>query len=233
MQTIDIPLPTDLCQPTRFDAISAHYRDLALASPALQAYSVFQSGDATYMRYITILLLCGFLAGCGKGGPESSKQRVQVALGKLAAADSPEQRFYALGAAAKESFAVGKIEDAQKYAQELMALLPSFHQNREYGGAMSDANLVLGRIAVRNGNMEDARRYLIVAGQIPTTPQLENYGPNMSLAKDLLAKGERQAVLDYFELCRKFWTNGGGQLDKWSQKVKDGKIPDFGSNLFN
>jgi hypothetical protein len=185
------------------------------------------------MRHITTLLLCGLLVGCGKVDPQAPKQRLQLAMNKLAAADTPEKRFYALGAAAKESFAAGRIEDAEKYAQELTALLPSFRANREYGGAMSDANLVLGRIAVRKGNLEDAKRYLIAAGQSPATPQLENYGPNMSLARDLLAKGERQVVLDYFELCREFWVNGAGQLDRWSQQVKDGKTPDFGANLLN
>jgi hypothetical protein len=49
------------------------------------------------------------------------------------------------------------------------------------------------------------------------------------LARDLLEKSERQVVLDYFELCRKFWNNG--RLDQWSQQVKDGKIPDFGTSL--
>jgi len=185
------------------------------------------------MRYITTLLLCSLLVGCGKGSPDSPKQRLQLALGMLAAANSPEARFNALGAAAKESVAAGKFEDAQKYAQELMTLLPSFTRSRDYGGAMSDANLVLGRIAVRNGNLEDAKRYLIAAGHSPVTPALGNYGPNMGLAKDLLEKGERQAVLDYFELCRKFWSNGGAQLDQWSQQVRDGKTPDFRGNLVN
>ena len=185
------------------------------------------------MQWIRMLLVCSLLAGCGKGSPSSPKGRLQLALGKLAAADSPEQRFYALGAAAKESFAAGKMQDAEKYAQELMSLLPSFQQTREYGAAMSDANLVLGRIAMRKGNIEDAKRYLMAVGKCPATPDLQNYGPNMSLAKDLLEKGERQAVLGYFELCRKFWLNGSAQLDQWSQQVRDGKIPDFGPNLSN
>jgi tetratricopeptide (TPR) repeat protein len=185
------------------------------------------------MRHITTLLLCGLLVGCGKVDPQAPKQRLQLAMNKLAAADTPEKRFYALGAAAKECFAAGRIEDAEKYAQELMALLPSFQANREFGGAMSDANLVLGRIVVRKGNVEEAKRYLLAAGQSPTTPQLENYGPNMNLAKDLLAKGERQVVLNYFVLCRKFWLNGGAQLDQWSQQVRDGNTPDFGANLLD
>jgi hypothetical protein len=53
----------------------------------------------------------------------------------------------------------------------------------------------------------------------------------MSLAKDLLEKGERNVVLEHFELCRKFWKMDRGRLDQWSQDVKAGKIPDFGANL--
>jgi len=31
------------------------------------------------------------------------------------------------------------------------------------------------------------------------------FGPNVSLAKDLIEKGERDTVVEYFEACRKFW----------------------------
>ena len=185
------------------------------------------------MRCITILLLCTFLAGCGKPAPESPKQRYLVAMARLGAADSDEKKFNALGEAAKESFAAGKIDDAQKYAEQLMALLPNFRQARDYGGAMCDANLVLGRVALRKGNVDEAKRDLIASAQVPVTPDLANNGPNMGLAKDLLEKGEKQAVLDYFELCRKVWSNGGAQLDQWSQQVRDGKAPNFGGNLLN
>ena len=53
----------------------------------------------------------------------------------------------------------------------------------------------------------------------------------MSLARDLLMRGETAAVLAYFELCRVFWKMGGGRLDAWSTQVQAGKIPDFGANL--
>ena len=185
------------------------------------------------MRYITILLLCGLLWGCGKRVSQSSKDRLERATARLAAASTPELKFYALGDAAKESFNAGKTEDAKKYAEELLALLPEFQSNREYGRAVHDANIVLGRIAVRESRLEDAKRYLMEAGQTPGTPEMMSYGPNMSLAKDLLQKGERQTVLDYFDLCRKFWTDDAGKLNQWTQQVKAGKIPDFGQNLSN
>lgn len=183
------------------------------------------------MRWINVLLMCSLLLGCKKGGPEVPRQRLDRAMNRLSGADTPERRFYALGDAAKESFDAGRVADAQKYAQELMTLLPDFRNNREYGRALHDANLVLGRIAVRNGQMEDAKRYLLASGRTPGTPQMMSYGPNMSLANDLLAKGERQVVLDYLEVCRGFWKGSEGRLDKWIEEVKSGKTPDFGPNL--
>ena len=151
---------------------------------------------------------------------------------ELAKAKSEKERFYALGDAAKECFDGGKIEDARKYAQELMTLLPKYQDNWNYGNAVQDANLVFGRIAIQEGRIEDAKRYLIEAGKSPGSPQMDSFGPNMSLAKDLLEKGERDVVLEYFELCRKFWGKlHGDQLDKWGKEVKDGKTPDFGANL--
>jgi hypothetical protein len=55
----------------------------------------------------------------------------------------------------------------------------------------------------------------------------------MALAKELLEKGEREVVLEYFELCKNFWTgtNQHQKLDQWAGEVKKGRIPDFGANL--
>ena len=185
------------------------------------------------MKHIITLLLCmcGLLAGCGKTSLESPKGRYKFAMERLAAAQTPEQKFFALGPAAKESFEAGKVEDAQKYAQDLMVLLPDFKDSTDYGGAMSDANIVLGRVALKKGQVEEAKRYLLAAGRSPTSPYLANYGPNMGLAKDLLEKGDRQTVLEYLDLCRKFWSNGSAQLTHWTQQIKDGKTPDFKGNL--
>jgi len=174
------------------------------------------------------LLLGCLLLGCGKDGVDAAHPRLKPALDKLAAANSPELRFAALGQAARQSFAAGKVEDARNYAQELAALLPGFRQHSEYGNAVHDANLTLGRIALREGRTEDAKRYLTESIRAPSA-RLMDYGPSMSLAKDLLEKREPQAVLNYFALCKKFWNYG--HLDEWSRLVQEGQTPDFGANL--
>ncbi|WP_433664195.1 hypothetical protein ACQPW1_19960 [Nocardia sp. CA-128927] len=154
-----------------------------------------------------------------------------VATQTLTPEEEAEDRFYDLNELAKESFNAGKIKQARAYARELMALTPQYQGNWNYGNAVHDANMVLGRIAVREGHRNDAKRYLLAAGMSPASPQMNSFGPNMSLAMDLLAKGERQVVLEYFELCRKFWELHRGRLDEWSRQVNDGAIPDFGANL--
>ncbi|MCA9213826.1 MAG: hypothetical protein KDB27_12215 [Planctomycetales bacterium] len=126
---------------------------------------------------------------------------------------------------------LGKTKEAREYAEEMLALLPKYEGDWNYGNAVQDGHLVLGRIAVVEGRLDEAKQFLIKAGNSPGSPQMDSFGPNMSLAKDLIEKGETEVVLEYFELCRKFWEMEDGKLDQWSREVKAGKIPDFGANL--
>jgi len=161
----------------------------------------------------------------------SAGDRYERAIQGLKSAKSEESRFYALNSAAKESFIAGNTNDAQKYAEELLLLLPNYKENWNYGNAVQDYNLVFGRIAVANGDIDNAKRFLLAAGRSPGSPQMNSFGPNMSLAKDLLEHGEKKVVLEFFELCRKFWSGDVGKLDSWSSTVKRGGVPSFGVNL--
>jgi predicted Zn-dependent protease len=183
------------------------------------------------MKYCTPLLLCALLVGCGRSYPTTEQGRLDAATKKLASASRDEEKFYALNDAAKQSLEIGKVDDARRYAKDLLALAPKFQGDWNYGNAIQDGNLVLGRIALKEGRTAEAKEYLIEAGKSRGSPQMNSFGPNMSLARDLLEKGERDVVLAYFGLCRKFWQMGQGQLDQWTKDVKAGKVPDFGANL--
>jgi RNA polymerase sigma factor (sigma-70 family) len=160
-----------------------------------------------------------------------SLHNLKGAMAELNHAKTEEKRFYALDAAAKDSFAAGKIDEARKYAAELMALAPKYTNDWNYGNAIQDANVVFGRIAVREGNLAAAKKFLLAAGRSPGSPQMNSFGPNMSLANDLLEKGERDAVLEYFTLCRSFWKKHTDKLDQWTRDVRNERIPDFGANM--
>jgi hypothetical protein len=181
------------------------------------------------MKHITPLLLCGFLLGCDRR-PVVPQGGLTAATNRLAQARTPQERFYALNDAAKQSFVAGDAAAAKMYAQELMSLLPKYPNDWNYWNAVQDGNIVLGRIAVKEGRVTEAKQHLLAAGNSPGSSQMKISGPNMSLAKDLLEKGEREVVIQYLELCRRFWNTGGARLNRWRREIDDGKIPGFGEN---
>lgn len=134
------------------------------------------------------------------------------------------RRTLALPRLAKAALAADEIEKAVAYAQE--GLAPGSE-----GQSTFDCNMVLGEVALRNGNVAEAAQYLIASGGSSGSPVLGTFGPNMSLAKALLEKGEVDVVLQFFDLCKAFWTDHSQVLDRWSETVRKGGIPNFGPNL--
>jgi tetratricopeptide (TPR) repeat protein len=131
--------------------------------------------------------------------------------------------------AATAALEAGQPEKARAYATELLqGARPGVWS---YGNAVHHGNLVLGRLALREGDVEGSKQYLKKAGETPGSPQLNSFGPNMTLARELLEKGEKDAVLEYFAQCSRFWSMGGERLQSWTAMVKGGGIPDFGANL--
>ena len=165
------------------------------------------------------------------GHPSTWEERYDKAQETLAGAPDDVNRFYALDDAAKAAFEVGKIEEAEAHAQQALDLAPRFRDNWNYGNAIHDGHMVLGRVALRRNDVETAKRELIAAGGTPGSPQLNSFGPNMSLAKDLLERKETETVVAYFGLCAKFWEMERGNLRRWSVLAKGGEMPDFGANL--
>jgi len=159
------------------------------------------------------------------------KRRLAKADAELAASSGEYSRWLALGDAAMMNVEAGSPDKARSYAEELLRLAPKYSKDWNFGNALHKGNLTLGRLALRAGDMESAKRYLLEAGRTPGSPQLNSFGPNMTLAKELLEKSERTAVLEYFGLCGKFWKMGGDKLREWGALVKDGLVPDFGANL--
>ena len=72
---------------------------------------------------------------------------------------------------------------------------------------------------------------LLLAGQTAGSPAMKSFGPSMSLARDLLEKGERETVIKYFEECATFWMHKD-TLAQWTAQVRAGEVPKFGANLF-
>ncbi len=134
---------------------------------------------------------------------------------------------------AQMAIEAGDLEKARTYATELLGPGLRWSGGGNSGRALFYGNLVLGRIALREGKLDEASQYLLKAGKTTGDPALDSFGPNMSLAKELLEKGKTNSVLEFFQECGKFWPQYGGEnkMAQWTAEVKAGRTPNFGANL--
>ena len=143
----------------------------------------------------------------------------------IAARWDPMRAQYAIHAM-RGAFAVGRHADARAYATEALAD-PAYAAD---GDVRHHANVVLGRIALAEGDVGGAKEHLLASARVPVSPVLGSFGPTMALALELLEHGEQSAVLEYFELCSGFWDPD--RLGTWADLVRAGRTPGFGGNLW-
>lgn len=151
----------------------------------------------------------------------------------------PLWRFVKLSDLARLAYEAGELEKARTYAEHLLNEAPKYEGQFGYQTGVHHANIVLGRVALRSGDVASAREHLLQSARAaavfrPTgfgPARLSSFGPNMSLAKEMLDRGERGAVLEYLEVCRAFWDSGQETLQNWTAQIREGKNPDFGLNL--
>jgi hypothetical protein len=146
--------------------------------------------------------------------------------------DSPRAKeFYRMTQTVQTAFLDGDLAKAESTSVWLLKEAESWKENWNYGNAVHAANLTLGRVALAQGEMAEAKTFLLKAGATPGSPQLNSFGPDMNLARDLLKQGEKETVLRYFDLCEVFWKKGPESLKSWRESINRGEVPEFGANL--
>lgn len=149
---------------------------------------------------------------------------------RLAEAGTEYDRWCALPHAALANAIDGDRLAAESQARELLALAPKYAKDWNYGNALHQGNLALGHVALQQGDRRAAVAYLLAAGDTPGSPQLDSFGPRMSLARELLLAGERDAVLDYIDRTTRFWTLSWGTDTAWKIAIRLGFTPGFGAH---
>ncbi len=153
--------------------------------------------------------------------PRSPQQVLADSEDQIRGQDGVE-RFYALTDLPKQALDAGALDKASSYAIELLQLANDNKGDWNYGNAIYDGNAALGLVALRQDNVTEARRYLLESGKTTGSPQLGSFGPDLTLARELLDKGEREAVLEFLTLCKGFWKMGAERLDAMAAEVRKG-----------
>ncbi len=153
--------------------------------------------------------------------------KIELLYGKL----DEYKKYILLPYAAKSAVILGKYDRAKYFADKLLKLSIIYKDDWNYGNAVHDGNTVLGMLALKSGDLKSAKLYLLKAGNTPGSPQMFSFGPEMMLAQALLENGEKKVVIEYLNLCKKFWIKDKGRLDSWIAAINGGGMPYFGANL--
>lgn len=133
-------------------------------------------------------------------------------------------------ALAEARFISGDFNQAKSDAETALSKLDPKKDAWNHGNLVFALQQLLGRITLAQSDVKVAAAQLIASGKTPGSPQLNSFGPGMSLALDLLGKGERAAVIEYLDLCAKFWSPGRSKIPAWKAQIEKGETPDFGPN---
>lgn len=147
-------------------------------------------------------------------------------------AEAPERPGY-LAEAALAALDAGRPAAARAYVRAARgALADTQDDDLSYPGETVEKTAVVdGRLALAAGDTATARRRLIEAARSLTEPTQLSFGPNVTLARDLLVAGDTVAVRAYFDVLDATWPAGGDELGEWRTALDRSEGPDFGANL--
>jgi len=154
-----------------------------------------------------------------------------ASLSELDTAATLEEAFYALAPAAFGAYDLGKFAEAEAIARRALKVSPSFEDDWNHGNAMFAGHTVLGLLALRRGDVEQAVNELRASAENKGSPQLASFGPTMRLAKELVELGKKDEVIAFLHQCLTFWKMGHTWVEVWEKKIRRGAVPNFLMNL--
>ncbi len=164
----------------------------------------------------------------GRTQDPREKVRILREAEKLA---NDNQRGNVLPTLAMAEFEASDDAAAARDAQRLLDLAASSAgRGFQHTRMVHFGNTVLGRVALARNDRKEAKERLLASARLPA--DAGSFEPNMTLAQDLLEAGERDAVLEYLELCRNCWRFDQGQLDRKIKQVKSPGTPDLTARTF-
>ena len=137
------------------------------------------------------------------------------------------QLYPRLGFFARAAYGAGEMARAGEYATLLLDAADGQEDGWNYGNALHQGHTTLGLVALARGDRAEALRRLRLSAETPGSPQLNSFGPSFKLASELLALGERDAVLGYLDRCGEFWAGSRGKLESYVAAISAGETPDF------
>jgi hypothetical protein len=107
------------------------------------------------------------------------------------------------------------------YAERLLRDEP------QSGDAIYIGNLILAQTSLDKNDVSAAKRYLLQAAATPSARTIEQNGLDVSVARVLFDRGERDTVAEYLNRGRRLWPQGSQIINRWQAAIKAGRRPNF------
>lgn len=99
----------------------------------------------------------------------------------------------------------GDLDAAEAVAHELLAEATNEEEVWPEGDRRHMAHTLLGHVCLRRGDIDGAAMELVRSAQVEATPVLGSFGPDLSLAWQLLLAGRADEVAQFAQLFSRFW----------------------------
>ena len=165
-------------------------------------------------------------------------------IGFLWIASPDHARYYSAEGWIRRAYRKRRWNKVEALSRKYLDMAERLRPDWNYGNAIHNGNQFIGLVRLRQEDIEGAKEYLLRAGLSPGSPQLDSSGPTMTLARELLERGERVVVLEYVDLIATFWTEakprhavqpGAGDIleekkrmvQQWKLDIAAGRIPEY------
>ena len=199
------------------------------------------------MKSLIALLVMSLITGCSHTPKDPKNFEEAEAKYKNSESDS----FYDLGDVVRFSLEEGKWDKAEHYAKIWLKKAEAFKDNWNYGNAIYYSNMAFSHKAFKKNDLNNAKKYLILASKTPGSPQLDSFGPfNLKSTRNLLdqfAKKDKKATIEFAQNCKKFVSSEPTkklsddelklhervkignltEIDQFIEQVQKGITPDF------
>jgi thiol-disulfide isomerase/thioredoxin len=125
----------------------------------------------------------------------------------------------------------GNLDAAEQAGRRLLEIADENRGQWNHDDIAHNAHTLLGRVALRRGDLDGAKEHLLASGRIAGSPVLGSFGPNLDLARELAGAGERETVLRYLALCRTFWKYDRGRIDQLVDQITRSDRPLHAANF--
>ena len=154
-----------------------------------------------------------------------AEQLTEMSPAELATVTDSDRILLTLGLL-RRAWMQQKPDDVATKARHLLDLAARNRNGAQYGDAVFEANVILGKIALRRGDKKVAARNLLAAADTPGSDRIRRGEFEMNLPRALVDWGERRTVAEFFERMAPK-TVRSKQFQDWAAEILKGVNPDL------